>query len=541
MSIINRGSIALLFSLLAIVQVWAIVPQPRKYTKTAASFLFSEKCVWEFESEEQAEIATPLIESINRAAGFSMPMQIGASKASKGVVRFSSNSDIDEEGYRLIVESKQITIEASNRRGFYYALQSLRQLLPASIESATAVQGLPIVATGCIVEDWPELKVRAVRLSSSSRELTKDELLKFIDLLSIFKINRLYWDEVADRVYPLSRTDIHDIGNYASLRAVEISNDRFVIDEQLIEPTIDNTVILQPENGSRSTLKDIYDYKPGVGLRYSDQVAGLIGSVMGDENGLTSYDLWQAFPNIVALSEIAWSDPESKNWGDFLKRLDQQLPQLKAMGVDYSRSMYKLHYSTRVRDGKVLVNVGAARSDLRVAYTLEGSAPIASSQPMPSPMVVTSPTTIFAIAFQGDQEVSDPLLLEFMFNKATAKPIFSPRVSVPSILVDGLKGVGDSQEGWLVVTEPTQMVTIDLQEMTRVAEIRLGAIGLKRLEVLYSTDGAMFKTTDIAGVDINSSYHRVEGLGIECRFLKLILHGGVSQEEFMMIDEIEIY
>ncbi|MGL4411966.1 MAG: glycoside hydrolase family 20 zincin-like fold domain-containing protein [Bacteroidales bacterium] len=541
MSIINRGLTTLFFALVAFMQVWAIVPQPRKYTKTAASFIFSEKCVWEFENEEQAEIASPLMESINSAAGVNMPMQIGVSKSAKSSVRLLTNSELEEEGYRLRVESKQIIIEASNRRGFYYALQSLRQLLPASIASASGAVAEPIVATGCFVEDWPELKVRAVRLSSNSRELSKSELLKFIDLVSIFKINRLYWDEVADRVYPLSRTDLHDIGNYASLRSVEISTDRFVIDEQLMEPTIDNTVILQPEDGARSTLMDIYNYKPGVGLRYSDKVAGLIGTVMGDENGLSSYDLWQSFPNIMALSEIAWCDGEGKSWGDFLKRLDQQLPLLREMGVDYSTSMYKLHYSTRVRDGKVLLSVGAIRPDLKVAYTLGGESPIASSQQIPSPMVITSPTTIFAIAFQGEAEVSDPLLLEFVFNKATAKPVFSPGVTAPSLLVDGLKGVGDSQEGWMVITDAKRMITIDLQEMTQIGEVRFGAIGLKGVELMYSTDGAQFKPIEIAPLDLSKSYHTVEGLSLDCRFIKLVLHGGESQDEFMMIDEIELY
>src|SRR5690606_3914977 len=53
-------------------------------------------------------------------------------------IRFLKDESIENpEGYKLEIQPRQITIRASTERGAFYAVQSLRQLLPPTFENPT--------------------------------------------------------------------------------------------------------------------------------------------------------------------------------------------------------------------------------------------------------------------------------------------------------------------------------------------------------------------------------------------------------------------
>ena len=52
----------------------------------------------------------------------------------KNVIICKVNNDIKEEGYQLKISVNSIRIEAKSAVGFFYALQTIRQLLPAEFE-----------------------------------------------------------------------------------------------------------------------------------------------------------------------------------------------------------------------------------------------------------------------------------------------------------------------------------------------------------------------------------------------------------------------
>ena len=62
----------------------------------------------------------------------------------EGQVRFVTDSSLKSEAYLLEITPEQILIKASDTKGFFYALQSIRQLLPATIESENNRYGMSI-------------------------------------------------------------------------------------------------------------------------------------------------------------------------------------------------------------------------------------------------------------------------------------------------------------------------------------------------------------------------------------------------------------
>ena len=130
----------LLWSLLSTINSFAdnltqpisIVPCPESITPGTGNFTFSGKTDFAVENDEQAEIARCFSDLFTHAAGFTPRVKIGEKK---GKVCFLTDTSLKSEAYHLEITPKRITIKALDGKGFFYALQTIRQLLPASIES----------------------------------------------------------------------------------------------------------------------------------------------------------------------------------------------------------------------------------------------------------------------------------------------------------------------------------------------------------------------------------------------------------------------
>ena len=115
----------------------SIVPRPTHLVPGSGNFTFSAKTAFAVENQEQAAIARNFIKLFTHAAGITPALNVGSNE---GQVRFVTDSSLKTEAYLLEITPEQILIKASDTKGFFYALQSVRQLLPAAIESEQPVQ-----------------------------------------------------------------------------------------------------------------------------------------------------------------------------------------------------------------------------------------------------------------------------------------------------------------------------------------------------------------------------------------------------------------
>jgi len=68
------------------------------------------------------------------------------------LLKNANNPSLKAEGYQLNISAKGILISANDAAGFYYAVQTLRQIMAQK----NAVQQLP----GCNIIDWPAFALR---------------------------------------------------------------------------------------------------------------------------------------------------------------------------------------------------------------------------------------------------------------------------------------------------------------------------------------------------------------------------------------------
>lgn len=87
-----------------------------------------------------------------------------------------------DEGYALISTPKHVLVLGHDKRGTYYGMQTLKQLLKANPEQVTI--------QGCLINDWPSLKFRGVHLFTGNQALPFHK--KLIDrIFSRFKMNAI--------------------------------------------------------------------------------------------------------------------------------------------------------------------------------------------------------------------------------------------------------------------------------------------------------------------------------------------------------------
>ena len=109
------------------------------------------------------------------------------------VIRLKYDASIKaDEGYSIRITSRQVTLSAKTTAGMFMAVQTIRQLLPVSIEYSNVkkVKSLPLPAV--VINDEPAYAWRGMHLDVSRHFFSITYLKKFIDVMALYKMNKLH-------------------------------------------------------------------------------------------------------------------------------------------------------------------------------------------------------------------------------------------------------------------------------------------------------------------------------------------------------------
>ena len=171
-----------------------VVPHPLNMSVGEGSFLFKPTTTFGVENAAQLKMVSAFAERFGASAGFVPAVSIGNNSAD---VTFVTDSSLSSEAYSLKVTADGITVKAADNSGFFYALQTLRQLLPAAIDGKTATDE-PMKVPVMEITDSPRFGYRGVMVDVSRYFLPKSDLLKVIDVAAMLKLNKLHLHLVDD-------------------------------------------------------------------------------------------------------------------------------------------------------------------------------------------------------------------------------------------------------------------------------------------------------------------------------------------------------
>lgn len=172
-------------------QELSLIPYPLNVKIESGSFVINEKTkIVVADMNKFSNEATYLQELLKSAIGKNIPI---VKSGSKNVIEIRYSSQPEKaEAYILNVNPEKIEIIASDGHGAFNALQTLRQLLPANIESASYNVPASASIPSLRIEDSPAFDWRGMHLDVSRHFFTLDYLKKHIDRLSLYKFNKLH-------------------------------------------------------------------------------------------------------------------------------------------------------------------------------------------------------------------------------------------------------------------------------------------------------------------------------------------------------------
>lgn len=176
---------------------YPIIPKPKLLVERQGRFTLPEEVsiVFTEGNEELNTAASHLKNLLIRAGVDSVTITQGAPQ--KNAFNFVfDNSIAGGEAYHLEITENGVTVKASAGAGAFYAVQTLRQLLPPSVEKGPVENlSLPCVK----IEDAPRFSYRGMHLDVGRHFFPVEFIKKYIDLLALHKFNRFHWHLTEDQ------------------------------------------------------------------------------------------------------------------------------------------------------------------------------------------------------------------------------------------------------------------------------------------------------------------------------------------------------
>lgn len=171
-----------------------VIPKPVSVNATGDWFVLSQKTSISYEEgdEEAGRIAGYLAERLKPATGFDLA-PIASQPDKVAGIRFEllGNESTGDEGYSIEITKDLLKLSASSGAGLFRGVQTIMQLLPASIEEKSVQKGPWEIPTGTI-NDRPEYGYRGMMLDVARHFFSVEEVKKLIDQISNYKINFLH-------------------------------------------------------------------------------------------------------------------------------------------------------------------------------------------------------------------------------------------------------------------------------------------------------------------------------------------------------------
>ena len=171
-----------------------LIPVPVSVQATAKVFELTGETGIYVEGEDLQKIGEYLAAKLKPATGFELKVSKATGAPASGniyITNAGADATLGEEGYELTITEDLITVASSKPAGAFRGIQTVRQLLPPTIELATAQQGPWEISTGTI-RDYPTYPYRAAMLDVARHFFSVEDVKHYIDLIAGYKMNALH-------------------------------------------------------------------------------------------------------------------------------------------------------------------------------------------------------------------------------------------------------------------------------------------------------------------------------------------------------------
>lgn len=174
-----------------------IIPQPQQVTVVDGGFSLSPKTV--INVVKGADDLTPACTFMSTFVekSFGQPLSIENGEMKRDAINITVDPSMKTDAYDLTVGKKAIDIKAGSSRSVFYAMQSLRQMMPVEVEKGVKMDRIRI--QNVRIQDEPRLAYRGTMLDVCRHFFTVEEVKTFIDMLALHKLSVFHWHLTDDQ------------------------------------------------------------------------------------------------------------------------------------------------------------------------------------------------------------------------------------------------------------------------------------------------------------------------------------------------------
>ncbi len=140
---------------------------------------------------------------------------------------------LGKEGYNLDISSSTVNLEAATEAGLFYAIQTLRQILPAGIENEKVLEEIQLPQVS--ITDSPRFAWRGTMLDVARSFFGPDYIKKHIDRMAFYKLNKLHLHLTDDQGWRIEIKQKPKLTELGSKGAVKGGRSGFLTQEEYKE------------------------------------------------------------------------------------------------------------------------------------------------------------------------------------------------------------------------------------------------------------------------------------------------------------------
>lgn len=197
---------------IAAIKLPKIFPSPVEYREVSEEFSIQPNTSV-FADQLFAKEASYLIDELGKVLR-SKP-QISKVSDNSNEIILKNDPKLAPEAYTLNVSSNSVLIRASDPAGVFYGIQSLKSLMPPlswkSKQPAVKIQAVE-------VKDQPRFGYRSFMLDVARNFQPKEEILKVLDLMSLYKLNVFHFHFSEDEGWRVEIPSLPELTQVGSVR-----------------------------------------------------------------------------------------------------------------------------------------------------------------------------------------------------------------------------------------------------------------------------------------------------------------------------------
>jgi hexosaminidase len=232
----------------------SIIPLPVSVEATGDAFELqkSTSVLVDGNSEELLRIGEYLARKLRPSTGFDIKVRESKGEPGSGNIYLTTaeaDSTLGDEGYELIITEDLLKVAAPKPAGLFMGIQTLRQLLPDSIELTTVQQRKWEIATGKI-RDYPTYTFRSSMLDVARHFFSVGDVKRYIDLISDYKMNALHLHLSDDQGWRIEIRSWPKLATHGGSTAVDGSNGGYYTQGQykeIVNYAADRYITIIPE------------------------------------------------------------------------------------------------------------------------------------------------------------------------------------------------------------------------------------------------------------------------------------------------------